>query len=129
MMQSIENNIGLGKDVADRLRHEHRHGICNKIAAWALKNDEYSNIPYERLFSEFITQLRATNDKEHDFQLSRIKRFILQFGTADWKLVPDAEKPLVKSTIDNLVPVVYSMASLKEAVVFVLCHQEKENNE
>ena len=129
MMNSIENKIGLSKDVADRLRHEHRYGICNKIAAWALKNDRYTDIPYEKLFSEFITQLKATNDKEHNFQLSRIKDSILQFDTEDWKLVPDAEKALVESTIDNLVPRDYSMASLKEAVVFVMCHQEKENNE
>ena len=78
MMQSIENKMGLTESISEKLRHEHRHGICNKIASWALKHDEYANIPYEKLFSEFISQLKSTNDKEHDFQLSRIKRFVLQ---------------------------------------------------
>lgn len=120
LMRKVEEKLGISeKEAAER-----RKSLFSKIGQWALKNDPSQGVPYNVLFNDLLNLLKKTNDADQRVQLQRIQKFILQHNTEDWKLVPDEDKKVVTQTIDNMHKRGYTDASLKEAVVFLIRHED-----
>lgn len=121
LMKRIEEKLNIKPAEA----HERRKELFNKIAAWALKNNVSEGVPYEKLFSDLLEILRNNSAVEVNKQLKRLQKFILQYGSDDWKLVPDEERKSVAQTIDKMLQLGYNQESLKEAVVFLNSHDKE----
>lgn len=120
LMRKVEEKLGITEKEAP----ERRKGLFGKIANWALKNDPAQGVPYGVLFNDLLNLLKKNNDAEQRTQVKRIQKFMLQHGSDDWKLVPEEDKKQVTQTIDNMLKRGYTEASLKEAVVFLIRHEE-----
>lgn len=125
LMRRVEEKMGIDESEA----RERRKGLVNKIAAWALKNDIEGGIPFKQLFSDLLDQLKRSNDTEQREQLEHLQKLIIDFGTDDWKRhaksLPKSKRELVTQTIDNMLGLGYTEASLKEAVSFLMkCESE-----
>lgn len=124
LMSKLENKLGIKPDSAK----DHRKDMFNKIASWAIKHDVSNGIPYEKLFADFLDTLRKSSDNEQKSQILDLEKYMLQYNTEDWQLVPEDKQADVVAAVKNMLQLGYTEESLKEAVGWTYGISQKEGN-